>query len=190
MGEKCFTTAPNTSCRGDFSFKTLVFPCPVCDIFRPARSDGGHEREKVRPAHEKWPKLGGLWRAGRVFSRKCRWRGCAGRSFSRGSCCGAVPGAFVEWQSLLVCSAWEALPRYREHPGPRCWLSVWYLDAGLVPPLDLGCATDPRSRAQDLGYASRRGHPKEPQVDAYRPPFRRIPVVSSKMPLTPISRGA
>ena len=40
-------------------------------------------REKVRPAHEKWPEIGVLWRAGRVFSRKCRWRGCAGRIISR-----------------------------------------------------------------------------------------------------------
>ena len=69
MGEKCFTTALNTSCRGDFSFKTLVFPCPVCGIFRLARSDGGREREIVRPAHEKWPKTSGLWRAGRILSR-------------------------------------------------------------------------------------------------------------------------
>ena len=42
-------------------------------------------REKVRPAYEKWPKIGGLWRAGRVFSRKHRWRGRAGRTLSRNS---------------------------------------------------------------------------------------------------------
>ena len=41
------------------------------------------KREKVRPAHEKWLKMGVLWRAGRTFSRKCGWRGCAGRVFSR-----------------------------------------------------------------------------------------------------------
>ena len=50
-------------------------PCSVCWC--------GCEREKVLPAHEKCPKNGGLWRAGRVFSRKCRWRGRAGRVFSR-----------------------------------------------------------------------------------------------------------
>ena len=33
-------------------------------------SDGGCEREKVRPAYEKWPKIGGLWRAGRVSSHQ------------------------------------------------------------------------------------------------------------------------
>ena len=40
-------------------------------------------REKVRPAHSQWPKIGVFWRAGRVFSRKSRWRGGAGRVFSR-----------------------------------------------------------------------------------------------------------
>ena len=29
----------------------------------------GRKREKVRPAYEKWPKNGVIWRAGRVFSR-------------------------------------------------------------------------------------------------------------------------
>ena len=69
------------------------------------------------------------------------------------------------------------------------WARVWHLDVGLVPPLDLGCATDPRSRAQDLGCASRRGCPKEPQVGDTRAPFRRIPAVSPKSASTPTSRG-
>ena len=30
----------------------------------PAWSDGGRERDKVRPARSKWPKFGVLWRAG------------------------------------------------------------------------------------------------------------------------------
>ena len=51
-------------------------------------------REKVRPACSKWPKIGGLWRAGRSFSRKCCWRPVAGRTFSRNSrrtdCAGRV----------------------------------------------------------------------------------------------------
>ena len=49
----------------------------------PCSARRGCEREKVRPAHEKWLKIRVFWRAGRVFSRKCRWRGCAGRVFSR-----------------------------------------------------------------------------------------------------------
>ena len=52
----------------------------------PCSARCGREREKVRPAHEKWPKMSVLWRAGRTFSRKHRRRGCAGRSFSRNSC--------------------------------------------------------------------------------------------------------
>lgn len=44
----------------------------------------------------------------------CRGEVVAGRCRAR----------FVEWQSLLVCSAWEVLPRYREYPGPRCRSSV------------------------------------------------------------------
>ena len=36
MGEKSFTMAPNTSRRGDLSFKLLVLTCPVRDKIRPA----------------------------------------------------------------------------------------------------------------------------------------------------------
>ena len=43
----------------------------------------GYEREKVRPARSKHPKFGVFTRAGRVFSRKCRRRGRAGRTLSR-----------------------------------------------------------------------------------------------------------
>ena len=43
----------------------------------------GCKREKVRPAHENWPKNAVLWRAGRVFSRKCRKQSHVGRVFSR-----------------------------------------------------------------------------------------------------------
>ena len=50
---------------------------------RPARPNGGCEREKVRPASPKWAKNAVFRRAGRVFSRKCRWRSRAGRVFSR-----------------------------------------------------------------------------------------------------------
>ena len=56
-------------CIGDGGFTVATWLCPVREKVRPARSDGGCEREKVRPACEKWPKIGGLWRAGRSFSR-------------------------------------------------------------------------------------------------------------------------
>ena len=42
-------------------------------------------REIVRPARSKHPKISVFTRAGRVFSRKCRWRVRAGRVFSRQS---------------------------------------------------------------------------------------------------------
>ena len=41
------------------------------------------EHEKVRPARSKHPKIGIFTLAGRTFSRKSDWRGCAGRVFSR-----------------------------------------------------------------------------------------------------------
>ena len=160
MGEKYFTTALNTSRRGDFSFKTLVFLCPVCDIFRPVGSDGGCEREEVRPAHEKCPTIGGLWRAGRTFSRKCRWKGCAGRTLSRASS-----------RRLLPCEI--VVPRWRPRPAPgsracsapRSRLDV-SLDVVLVRPLDLGRATDTRSRVH-LPLEARMGASLSPFAIAF-----------------------
>ena len=64
-------------------------PPAVREICRPASPAPPAVREIVRPAHEKWLKMGVLWRAGRTSSRKCRWRGCVGRVFSR-NCCGMV----------------------------------------------------------------------------------------------------
>ena len=81
-------------CRGDGGFTVATCLCPVREKVRPARSDRGCEREKFRPACEKWPKIGGLWRAGRTFSRKRGWRGGIGRVFSRVSGGGVVPGEF------------------------------------------------------------------------------------------------
>ena len=92
IGDGGFTLACISGRRGDGGFTVATWLCPVREKVRPARSDGGREREKVRPAHEKWPKIGVLWRAGRVFSRKHRWRGRAGRSFSRLSTRGPVAG--------------------------------------------------------------------------------------------------
>ena len=68
---------------GGFNVATLLRL--VREKVRPARSDGGREREKVRPARSKHPKIGVLWRAGRVFSRKLVWRGFGGRTYSRRS---------------------------------------------------------------------------------------------------------
>ena len=68
---------------GVVGFNLVMLSRLVREKVRPAWSDGGREREIVRPAYEKWVKIGVLWRAGRVFSRKRGWRGRAGRVFSR-----------------------------------------------------------------------------------------------------------
>ena len=68
---------------GVVGFNVAMVSCLVREKVRPAWSDGGREREKVRPARSKWPKFSVFALAGRSFSRKCRWRGCAGRVFSR-----------------------------------------------------------------------------------------------------------
>ena len=52
------------------------------DIRRPARPGVGCERENIRPARSKHPKIGVFSLAGRTISRKSHWRGCAGRVFS------------------------------------------------------------------------------------------------------------
>ena len=86
------------------------------DKVRPAWSDGGCERDKVRPAHEKWPKIGVLLRAGRVFSRKCRWRGGAGRSFSHQplQCQGLVDdAAHFRLAAMGVCAMRSSLTACR-----------------------------------------------------------------------------
>ena len=70
-------------CRASCARKSS--PCSAC-CWR--------QRYKVRHACEKWPKIGGLWRDGRIFSRKCRWRGHAGRTFSRVSGGEGVLGEF------------------------------------------------------------------------------------------------
>ena len=172
-GDGGFTLACISGCRGVIGCIVATWLCPVREKVRPAWPDGGCEREKVRPASPKRPKNAVFRRVGRTFSRKCRWRGRAGRTFSRKS----------PWRPA---AGWSF--RGPAVEGSR-WARVWHLDVGLVPPLDLGCATDPRSRAQDLGCASRRGCPKEPQVGDTRAPFRRIPAVSPKSASTPTSRG-
>ena len=71
--------------RGDAGFNVALLSRLVREKVRPAWPDGGREREKVRPARSKHPKIGVLWRAGRVFSRKLVWRGFGGRTYSRRS---------------------------------------------------------------------------------------------------------
>ena len=68
-GDGGFTVACISGCRGLIGFKVATRLRPV--------------REKVRPASPKRPKNAVFRRAGRVFSRKCRCGGGAGRTFSR-----------------------------------------------------------------------------------------------------------
>ena len=75
----------NGCCSGTRSgvggFNVAMLSRLVREKVRPAWSDGVREREKVRPARSKHPKIGVFALAGRTFSRKSRWRGCAGRVF-------------------------------------------------------------------------------------------------------------
>lgn len=64
-------------------FQRRTSPRPVREIVRPARPDRGCEREKVRPARSKWPKISVFWRAGRILSRASMRRRVAGRTLSR-----------------------------------------------------------------------------------------------------------
>ena len=68
---------------GVVGFNVATLSRLVREKVRPAWSDGGREREKVRPARLKQPKIGVFALAGRTFSRKSHWRGCAGRVLSR-----------------------------------------------------------------------------------------------------------
>ena len=53
IGDGGFTLACISGRRGDGGFTVATWLCPVREKVRPARSDGGREREKVRPAHKK-----------------------------------------------------------------------------------------------------------------------------------------
>ena len=108
---------------GDGGFTVDTWLCPVREKVRPAGSGGGCEREKVRPLRSQWLKIGVIWRAGRSFSRKCRWRGCAGRVFSRtgsrvillGELCRAV--ALAAGPLLAVLTLQCAATPYGWHGG-------------------------------------------------------------------------
>ena len=96
--------------RGVVGFTITTSVRPVREKVLPAWSGGGCVREKVRPAHEKWPKNGVFWRAGRSFSRKSRWRGCAGRVFSRTGSrgCGRRPSIGSVNPSMRSYTLWVA----------------------------------------------------------------------------------
>ena len=80
-------------------------------------------REKVRPARSKHPKIGVLSRAGRTFSRKCRWRGRAGRVFSHQP---TLRRSWMQRRALQdgcrwgFCSIRNWLPACRRRGGASC----------------------------------------------------------------------
>ena len=80
IGDGGFTLVCSSGCRGVVGFNVATSQRPVREKVRPARSDRGCEREKVRPAHERWPTIGVLWRAGRTFSRVSGGEGVPGES--------------------------------------------------------------------------------------------------------------
>ena len=82
-GDGGFMLACISGCRGVNGCIVATWLCPVREKVRPAWSDGGREREKVRPACSKCPEIGVLWRAGRTFSRLGMRGPVAGRTFSR-----------------------------------------------------------------------------------------------------------
>ena len=77
-------------------FQSRHVAAPCARKSSPCAAWCGREREKVRPASPKWPKNAVFRRVGRTFSRKCRWKPCAGRLLSRSS---------------LSCSLWACVIR-------------------------------------------------------------------------------
>ena len=110
-------------CSGVVGFNVATLSRLVREKVRPAWSDGGCEREIVRPAYEKWPKIGVLWRAGRDYSRKRRWRGCVGRVFSRSSNRGIPRGELCCAVALVVGPSTGSV-----NPSMRCYtlLVAWW----------------------------------------------------------------
>ena len=163
-GDGGFMVACISGCRGVIGFNHVMSLRPVREIVRPARLDVGASAKKFSLQAQNGRKtlflgvLGELfrgWASGSPVPGEL-FRGNAGGGAALGELFRGSAGERLCWASLWFLDL-------RLTPAPRCRARV---DAALVPPLDLGCATDPRSRAQDLRYASRRGHPKEPQVGA------------------------
>ena len=86
-------------------FNVAMLSRHVREKVLPAWSDGGRERDKVRPARSKWPKFGVFALAGRSFSRKRGWRPAAGRVFSRAGSRGPGCWALLLAVLTLQCAA-------------------------------------------------------------------------------------
>ena len=85
---------------GVVGFNVAMLLRLVREKVRPAWSDGGREREKVRPARSKHPKIGVFTLAGRVFSRKRGWRVVLGEFFRADRPCAQV--LWATWRTRLA----------------------------------------------------------------------------------------
>ena len=113
-GDAGFSGALLGVCSGVVGFNVAMVSCLV--------------RDNVRPARSKWPHFSVFALAGRVSSRRCRWRGCAGRASSRQLAlrwswmrCGALQGG-CGWGFCAMRS-----------PLAACRRRVGGLD-GVIPP--------------------------------------------------------
>ena len=85
-------------------FQSRHVAAPCARKSSPCAAWCGREREKVRPANPKWPKNAVFRRAGRTFSRKCRWKPCAGRLMSRSSLSCSLWACVIRAASFVGCS--------------------------------------------------------------------------------------
>ena len=132
-GDAGFSGALLGVCSGVVGFNVAMVSCLVREKVRPAALCHRESAKKVRPARSNWPKFSVLALAGRVFSRRCRWRGCAGRASSRqlalrrswmrcGALQGGCGGGFAPCEALWrrvagVSEAWMAsFPRVAARP--------------------------------------------------------------------------
>ena len=166
-----------SGCRGVVGFTVTTSVRPVREKVRPAGSGGGCEREKVRPLRSQWLKIGVIWRAGRSFSRKHRWRGCAGRIFSRSSsrgiprgelCCAA---ALAAGPLLAVLTLQCAATPYWWHGGQSAQATTHPVNVRRMRSQRWGLERSQASRCLPyLQGNDRGGTPKDPASRCVRWP--------------------
>ena len=114
-GDAGFSGALLGVCSGVVGFNVAMVSCLV--------------RDNVRPARSKWPHFSVFALAGRVFSRRCRWRGCAGRASSRQL---ALRWSWMRCGALQGGCGWGGGCAMRS-PLAACRRRVGGLD-GVIPP--------------------------------------------------------
>ena len=91
--------------RGDAGFNVALLSRLVREKVRPACPDGGREREKVRPARSKHPKIGVFSLAGRTFSRQSALRpGLVGDVAREAGCGGGFAALEAGWRRVAGVS--------------------------------------------------------------------------------------